>query len=219
MKKDELCTRYSEMSDNTLKKYLSLFKSRVLQHPAFRTCPKQLVRAPNVHSVSRTCCSAAAHFLYFWPSCKSFSAHHAGRSLAMLINHILLIPPRSNGIQDWAWHEIYSDPWKNGHVQSCDPFCSYISYMGNHVGIHDFHGISMFPEFFFWDPPNLFQANSFDSEFRWWTSQASQRLTKHVTRRDLRVPLQNAGWFIYVYFMENPWKSYKNGWWLGVPPF
>ena len=106
--KDELCrARYSEMSDNTCFNTFHFFKSRALQHPAFRTCPKQLVRAPNVHSVSRTCCSAAAQPIYFWPSCKSFSAHHAGRSLAMLINHILLIPP--SWVQWYpglAWHYL-----------------------------------------------------------------------------------------------------------------
>lgn len=52
MKKDELCTRYSEMSDNTLKKYLSLFQVKGAATSSF----------PNL---SKTTCSCTKRPLCF----------------------------------------------------------------------------------------------------------------------------------------------------------
>ena len=151
--KDELCrARYSEMSDNTFFNTFHFFKSRALQHPAFRTCPKQLVRAPNVHSVSRTCCSAAAHYIFLAQLCP------VAKASRRIMGEVL---PCSSTTYSWYLQGpmvsrtgmtlyIYSDPWKNGHVQSCDPFCSYIYiyHIWEIIGGNEFHGISMFREFF-----------------------------------------------------------------------
>ena len=95
----------SEMSNSPCFKPFHFFKSRALHHPAFRTCPKELFRVPSSQFPA-----AVQLMRCFWPRRKSFSAHHGG-SLAMLINHILLIPPSHwcNGLQ---WYPGLLRSWK-----------------------------------------------------------------------------------------------------------
>lgn len=164
--KDELCrARYSEMSDNTCFNTFHFFKSRALQHPAFRTCPKQPVRAPNVHSVSRTCCSAAADYIFLaqlqkllgascWEkSCHAHQPHTPDTSK---------LGPMVSRTGMTLFIAILEKMAMFSHAIQC----SYIIYhMGNHRG--KFMISNDFPWFpdVFWDPPNL-KKQKFDSEFR-----------------------------------------------------